>query len=103
MTIPIFLVMALGWALRQAGILDGGFVAVANKFNFQVTLPCLLFRDISSVDIQAVFDLQYVLFCAAASSACFWVIWGGTKLFLKDKSMAGAFVQASFQIGRAHV
>ncbi len=100
-TIPIFLVMALGWALRQAGILDGGFVAVANKFNFQVTLPCLLFRDISSVDIQAVFDLQYVLFCAAASSACFWVIWGGTKLFLKDKSMAGAFVQASFRSSAA--
>ena len=39
-----------------------------HKFNFQVTLPVLLFRDISSVDIQAVFDLQYVLFCASAQA-----------------------------------
>ena len=23
-TVPIFLVMALGWALKQAGMLDGG-------------------------------------------------------------------------------
>ncbi len=100
-TVPIFLVMALGWALKQAGMLDEHFVAVANKFNFQVTLPVLLFRDISSVDIQAVFDLQYVLFCALASSACFWAIWGGTRLFLKERYMAGAFVQASFRSSAA--
>lgn len=100
-TVPIFLVMALGWALKQAGMLDEHFVAVANKFNFQVTLPVLLFRDISSVDIRAVFDLQYVLFCALASSACFWAIWGGTRLFLKERYMAGAFVQASFRSSAA--
>ena len=100
-TMPIFLVMALGWALRQTGMLNGPFVAAANKFNFDVTLPFLLFRDISSVDIRAVFDFRYVMFCAAASSVCFWTIWGAAKLFLKDKSMTGAFVQASFRSSAA--
>lgn len=100
-TIPIFLVMVLGWGLKQTGMLNDNFVTVANKFNFQVTLPFLVFRDISSVDIKAVFDLQYVLFCAIASSICFWVIWGSAKLFLKDKSMTGAFVQASFRSSAA--
>lgn len=100
-TIPIFLVMVLGWVLKQMGMLNDNFVTVANKFNFKVTLPCLLFRDISSVDIRAVFDLKYVLFCAIASSVCFWLIWGGAKLFLKDKYMTGAFVQASFRSSAA--
>lgn len=100
-TIPIFLVMVLGWGLRQTGMLNDNFVAVANKFNFNVTLPVLLFRDISSVDIRAVFDLRYVMFCAIASSVCFWLIWGGAKLFLKDKTMTGAFVQASFRSSAA--
>lgn len=100
-TVPIFLVMVLGWALKQTGMFNDNFVTVANKFNFQVTLPFLLFRDISSVDIRAVFDIKYVLFCAAASSVCFWLIWGGTKLLLKDKSMTGAFVQASFRSSAA--
>jgi len=100
-TIPIFLVMVLGWGLRQTGMLNDNFVTVANKFNFNVTLPVLLFRDISSVDIQAVFDLRYVMFCAIASSVCFWLIWGGAKLFLKDKTMTGAFVQASFRSSAA--
>ncbi len=100
-TIPIFLVMVLGWALKQARMLDGNFVSVANKFNFSITLPFLLFRDISAVDIRAVFDLEYVLFCAASSSTCFWAIWGGAKLFLKDRSLTGAFVQASFRSSAA--
>lgn len=100
-TIPIFLVMVLGWGLKQTGMLNDNFVTVANKFNFQVTLPVLLLRDISSVDIRAVFDLHYVLFCALASSACFWLIWAGTRLFLKDRYMTGAFVQASFRSSAA--
>lgn len=100
-TVPIFLVMVIGYLLKQTGMLNDNFVTVANKFNFNVTLPFLLFRDISGVDIRAVFDVKYVLFCALASTACFWLIWGGTKLFLKDKSMRGAFVQASFRSSAA--
>ena len=52
-TFPIFLVMVLGYVLRRIGMLNDNFVTVANKFNFKVTLPVLLFRDLSNVDIQA--------------------------------------------------
>ena len=100
-TFPIFLVMVIGWVLKQTGMLNDNFVTVANKFNFKVTLPFMLFRDISSVDIRAVFDLKFVLFCAIASSVCFWGIWGLTKLFLKEHTMRGAFVQASFRSSAA--
>lgn len=100
-TLPIFLVMVLGWFLRQIGLLTEDFVKVVNKFNFKVTLPFMLFRDLAQVDIRAEFDLSFVLFCAAASTICFWVIWGCTKLFLRDRSMRGAFVQASFRSSAA--
>ena len=100
-TFPIFLVMVIGYFLKQIGMLNDNFVTVANRFNFKVTLPFMLFRDIAGVDIREVFDLKYVLFCALVSTACFWLIWGGVKLFLKDKSMRGAFVQASFRSSAA--
>ena len=100
-TLPIFLVMVIGYVLRRIGMLNDNFVTVANKFNFNVTLPFMLFRDISGVNIRAVFDLKYVLFCALVSTACFWLIWGGTRLFLKNQSMRGAFVQASFRSSAA--
>lgn len=96
-TFPIFLVMVIGYVLKQMGMLNDNFVTVANKFNFKVTLPFMLFKDISGVDIKAVFDIRYVLFCALVSTACFWLIWGGAKLFIKDKNIRGAFVQASFR------
>lgn len=100
-TFPIFLVMVLGYVLRRIGMLNDNFVTVANKFNFKVTLPVLLFRDLSNVDIQAVFDVKYVLFCAIATSICFWSVWGLAKIFMKDKTMIGAFTQASFRSSAA--
>ena len=36
-TIPIFLVMVIGYFLRRIGMLNDNFVTVANKFNFKVT------------------------------------------------------------------
>ena len=96
-TIPIFLVMVIGYFLRRIGMLNENFVTVANKFNFKVTLPFMLFKDIAGVDIKAVFDIKYVLFCAIVSTICFWVVWGTAKLLVRDKTIRGAFVQSSFR------
>lgn len=100
-TIPIFLVMVLGYFLRRIGMLNDNFVTIANKFNFKVTLPFLLFKDLASVNITEIFDVKYVLFCAIATSVCFWSVWGLAKIFVKDKHMIGAFTQASFRSSAA--
>lgn len=96
-TMPIFLVMVIGYILKQIGMLNDNFVTVANKFNFKVTLPFMMFKDIAGVDIKAVFDIKYVLFCAIVSTICFWVVWGTAKLLVRDKTIRGAFVQSSFR------
>lgn len=96
-TMPIFLVMVIGYILKQIGMLNDNFVTVANKFNFKVTLPFMLFKDIAGVDIKAVFDIKYVLFCAIVSTICFWVVWGTAKLLVRDKTIRGAFVQSFFR------
>ena len=96
-TMPIFLVMVIGYILKQIGMLNDNFVTVANKFNFKVTLPFMLFKDIAGVDIKAVFDIKYVLFCAIVSTICFWVGWGTAKFLVRDKTIRGAFVQSSFR------
>lgn len=96
-TIPVFLVMVIGYILKQIGMLDEHFAAKANKFNFKVTLPCLLFSDIASTDMKSNFDLGFVLFCAIVTSICFWGIWGLARLFVKEDAIRGAFVQAAFR------
>lgn len=100
-TVPVFLVIVLGYILARIGMLNGEFVRVANKFNFTVTLPALLFRDISGVDIRAMFDIKYVLFCAVVTTVSFFSVWFAAKRIIKDKSIVGAFVQASFRSSAA--
>lgn len=100
-TMPIFLVIVIGYVLKQIGMLNDDFVSVANKFNFKVTLPFLVFKDISGANIKEDFDIVFVLFCAIATTVCFFAIWGGAKLVIQDKSIVGAFVQASFRSSAA--
>lgn len=100
-TFPIFLVILIGWFLKQIKLLDDHFVTVANKFNFTVTLPALVFKDLAAANVREDFDGGYVLFCAAVTTISFFTIWGLTKFFMKEKSMRGAFVQAAFRSSAA--
>lgn len=96
-TVPVFAVMLAGWILRQKGMLNANFVNVADKFNFNVTLPILLFRDIAAMDITKDFELKFFLYCMIATILCFSAIWIFAEIFLKDKTMIGSFVQGSFR------
>lgn len=96
-TIPVFAVIVIGYILKQIGMLNDNFIEVANKFNFKVTLPILLLTDIGSTNIVKNFDGRFVLFCAVVTSICFWTIWLVAKKVIKDSSITGAFVQASFR------
>ena len=96
-TMPVFLLMLLGWCFGKIGMLTDEFVRVSNKFVFKVALPVLLFKDIASANINDVFDIRFLLFCMISTTVCFFGIWGAARLLMKDKSMIGAFVQGSFR------
>ena len=100
-TVPIFLVMVLGYFLKQINMLGSQFVKDSNALNYNAALPALLFLDISTADIRDKWDTSYVLFCAIATTIAFFSIWGIAKLLIKDKSIIGSFVQASFRSSAA--
>ena len=94
-TIPIFILIVLGWILMKAGILTKGFNSAADKYVFKVALPVLLFKDIATANIREDFDPKFFFFCMIATTLMFLGVWLFTSLFMKDKTMVGAFVQAS--------
>ncbi len=100
-TIPLFIMIALGFFLKKVNVLDAGFLKTANKFNFKLTLPVLLFTDLAMTDFKETFDLKFLIFCAVATSIAFWGAWGLAKLFVKDKDALGEFVQASYRSSAA--
>lgn len=100
-TIPLFFIMVMGYILYQKKFLTEDFVSVANKFVYYISLPAMLFHDLSTSDIHSSFDAAYVGFCAFATVSSICVIWVGCRIFLKDKTMTGEFVQACYRSSAA--
>ncbi len=100
-TAPIFLVMIIGYILRQVKMVDEPFIKILNKLNYKLTLPALLFCDISRSDFTAVWDTKYVLFCFFVTLFCIISTWVVAGLIFRDKLLLGEFVQASYRSSAA--
>lgn len=107
-TIPIFLVMLIGYGLKHTKLVTPDFVKSLNQFNYTLTLPILLFIDISTADFYSVWDTSYVLYCFFVTLFCILAIWVGAGLVFRmiDRhsagrqspgSILGEFVQASYR------
>ena len=96
-TIPVFLVIVVGYVLKRMGMLGESFIKDANKFNFNVTLPCLLINDLMSCGIRENFEFKYVAYCFVTTLLCIVITWTLAKVFMKDKTIIGEFVQGSYR------
>lgn len=99
-TVPIFLMMVLGYVLHEIGWMDDEFASKMNRFVFRVPLPVLLFGDLAAVDFARVWNMKFVSFCfgvtviSIAASA-------GISFLWKDRSIQGEFIQASYRSSAA--
>lgn len=100
-TMPVFLVIVLGYILKQLGLFTDEFCRVGNKYVFLVALPVLLFRDIAQTNLYTDFKLSFVLYCAGVTTVVFLGVWFLAAHILKDKSLVGAFAQASVRSSAA--
>lgn len=96
-TVPIFLVMVVGYVLRRIKMVDDHFVKVLNKFNYNVSLPLLLVTDIAAADFYAVWDTKFVIFCFGVTLLCIGVISILAVFLVKEKLILGEFIQASYR------
>ena len=99
-TIPIFLLMLLGMFFMRIGVFNENFVSKMNSFVFRIALPTLIFYDLCKEDFYKVWDLKYVLYCFLATAASIFLVMGISYL-LRDKSIQGEFIQASYRSSAA--
>ncbi len=96
-TVPIFIIILLGYILRQKNLVNENFVNIGNKIGYIIFLPALLFKDISGADIKGEFNVKFLIFCMGATVISIAVIWILSEIFIKDKKIIGSFVQGSFR------
>ncbi len=92
-TIPIFLIILLGFVLKKKEFLNDEFVKIANKYVFSIALPVMLFYDIAKTDVREDMDIRFFFYCMIVTIVMFFLIWGIAVLTMKDKTMIGAFAQ----------
>lgn len=100
-TLPIFLMMVLGYVLARFGIIDDKVAAWLNKFVFKIALPVLLFGNLATQDFAGTWDGKFVLFCVVATTLSITFITLLSKVLVKNKARRGEFIQGSYRSSAA--
>lgn len=99
-TMPIFLMMILGYLLRRFGFIDEITTKNINRLVFRIFLPALLFMDLISQDFLAIWDTKMVLFCFIST-----VLSIGLAILMalmhKEVRERGEIIQAAYRSGAA--
>lgn len=96
-TMPIFLMILLGWVFNRVGMLNEAFCKVANRFVYKISLPAMLLNNMMNCDIRRIFDGKYVGYCAVTTLVSIFMAWGIARICLKDKRLVGEFVQGAYR------
>lgn len=95
--VPIFLIVVLGWFLKNFKVLDAHFFAGADKFVFNYALPAMLFLDLAATDDIPTFDGKFIFFCCAAIIGAFILLCLLVPVFCKSNPIRGAFIQGAYR------
>ena len=96
--LPVFIMVILGWILKNKNFLPESFFSYADKFVFKIALPCNLFVGILAGDPQKLLNaLPLILFCAVGITALFLVACAVVPIFIKDNAKRGAFIQGIYR------
>lgn len=95
--VPMFLLMAAGYASREAGILNREDVFRFNRVAFRVFLPCLLFWNIYQSDLRSVVNPELILFASAGVLLVFSAAYAGVKHWEPEENRRGVVAQGIFR------
>jgi predicted permease len=96
-TVPIFMVLFLGTFLGKKKLIDQGFIETGSKLVFNITLPALLFINISQASFQQSTNFKLI----GAGFIASFIIWAVlelvAKFYIEDNNDRGVVVQGGFR------
>ena len=95
--LPIFLLMAVGYAARCFHLLDRADVAKINKIVFRAFMPAMVFYNIYSSDLSSAVRGSLLGCAVLGVFAEFLLSLGYALLFVKERSRRGVVIQGLFR------
>jgi len=100
---PVFLIIALGYFLKQIKIINEQFVTITSKFVFNVSLPALIFIELYDVDLITVIDVTQIVYIYAGTLIIYFLVWIISIPFIKNGKDLSVFVQGAYRSNYAIV
>lgn len=97
--LPLFLIMALGYGIRRTPLMDEHTHQKMNKLIFQLFLPILLFKNISTSSLDALSGSWVFVFGFVSEVALFLILFAVVPLIEKENRRRGVLIQA---LGRSN-
>lgn len=95
--LPIFVIMALGYAARRLGAIRRESVPGLNKLIFRFFMPVMLFNNIYKSDVSSVLQPRLLLFAAVAVLVVYLLSLGFVLLTEKEKERQSVMVQGLYR------
>lgn len=95
--LPIFLILSLGYILKNLKILDELTTKNMNSINFKVFLPLLLFYNVYKTDLSVVFNPKLLIFSIISVILVFLLLFIIIPLLEKDNRKRGVIIQGIFR------
>ena len=95
--VPIFIITALGAALKWKKFLNENFYAQSESFVFLIALPVMLFLEVSKADSTTVFDVKFIIYCVIGIIFTFLLLCCTVPFIIKCNDKRGAFIQGAYR------
>ena len=94
---PVFLLVALGYFVKRINVINENFVDVTSKFVFSVSLPALIFMNISGIDLSEAIDLKQIGYIYAGTLVALLIVWFVSIPFIKEGKDRSVFIQGAYR------
>lgn len=100
-TMPVFILMVLGFFLHEIGWIDDLFAQRLNKFVFRLPLPVLVFYQLATSDFVKAWDGKFVLFCFGTTLLSILLVTVVSHFMKLSRAEHGEFIQAAYRSSAA--
>jgi len=98
---PIFVLVVLGAILKKINFVSDSFFAGCDKTVFKICLPCLLFQDIATTNLEEYLNIKFIIFNAVAVIGLVILLCLTVPIFVKANDKRGAFIQGVYRSNSA--
>lgn len=94
---PLFVIILLGYYLKEEGAINPEFIDVASDFSFKYLFPLVMFRQIYSIDLKENLNPVFILYGLVGYAIFGILIWLIVPRFIKSNPVRGAFMQGIYR------